>query len=47
MKVDNGYRVEWMIIDGDSYDTIFMTLPALFITDYEAYYKLLFKEIMI
>lgn len=35
-KVDNGYRVEWMIIDGDSYDTIFMTLPALFITDYKA-----------
>ena len=38
-KVDNGYRIEWMIIDGDSYDTIFMTLPALFITDYEAYYN--------
>lgn len=44
-KVDNGYRLEWMIIDGDSYDTIFMTLPALFITDYEAYYKQVEAEI--
>lgn len=45
MKVDNGYRIEWMIIDGDSYDTIFMTLPALFITDFEAYYKQVETEI--
>lgn len=44
-KVDNGYRVEWMIIDGDSYDTIFMTLPAIFITDYEAYYNQVKTEI--
>ena len=45
MKVDNGYRVEWMIIDGDSYDTIFMTLPELFITDFEAYYNKIKSEI--
>ena len=45
MKVDNGYRVEWMIIDGDSYDTIFLTLPELFITDYEAYYNQVKTEI--
>lgn len=44
-KVDNNYRIEWMIIDGDSYDTIFMTLPALFITDYEAYYKQVEAEV--
>lgn len=45
-KVDNGYRVEWMIIiDGDSYDTIFLTLPALFITDYKAYYNQVKTEI--
>lgn len=44
-KVDNGYRIEWMIIDGDSYDTIFLTLPALFITDYEAYYNQVKTEI--
>lgn len=45
-KVDNGYRVEWMIIiDGDSYDTIFMTLPALFITDFERYYNQVKTEI--
>ena len=44
-KVDNGYRIEWMIIDGDCYDTIFMTLPALFITDYEAYYNQVKAEI--
>ena len=45
MKVDNGYRIEWMIIDGDSYDTIFMTLPTLFITDYETYYNQVKTEI--
>lgn len=44
-KVDNGYRIEWMIIDGDSYDTIFMTLPALFITDFERYYNQVKTEI--
>ena len=44
-KVDNGYRIEWMIIDGDNYDTIFMTLPTLFITDYEAYYNQVKAEI--
>ena len=44
-KVDNGYRIEWMIIDGDSYDTIFLTLPALFITNYEAYYNKIKDEI--
>lgn len=44
-KVDNGYRIEWMIIDGDSYDTIYLTLPALFITDYEAYYNQVKTEI--
>ena len=44
-KVDNEYRVEWMIIDGDSYDTIFMTLPALFITDFERYYNKIKDEI--
>ena len=44
-KVDNGYRIEWMIIDGDSYDTIFMTLPALFITNFEVYYNLVKTEI--
>lgn len=45
IKVDNGYRVEWMIIDGDSYDTIYLTLPELFITDYEAYYNQVKSEI--
>lgn len=45
MKVDNHYRVEWMIIDGDNYDTIFLTLPALFINDYEAYYNQVKAEI--
>ena len=44
-KVDNGYRIEWMIIDGDSYDTIFMTLPALFIIDFERYYNQVKTEI--
>ena len=44
-KVDNEYRVEWMIIDGDSYDTIFLTLPALFITDFERYYNQVKTEI--
>ena len=44
-KADNDYRIEWMIIDGDSYDTIFMTLPALFITNYEAYYNQVKAEI--
>lgn len=44
-KVDNGYRVEWMIIDGDSYDTIFLILPTLFITDYETYYNQIKAEI--
>lgn len=44
-KTDNGYRIEWMIIDGDSYDTIFLTLPALFVTDYEAYYNQVKSEI--
>lgn len=44
-KVDNGYRIEWMIIDGDSYDTIFMTLPALFIKDFDGYYNKIKDEI--
>lgn len=44
-KTDNGYRLEWMIIDGDSYDTIYLTLPELFITDYEAYYNQVKTEI--
>lgn len=44
-KVDNGYRVEWMIIDSDSYDTIFLTLPTLFITNFEVYYNLVKTEI--
>ena len=34
-KVDNGYRI----------DTIFLTLPALFITDFEAYYNQIKTEI--
>lgn len=38
-------EVQWMIIDGDSYDTIFMTLPALFITDFERYYNQVKTEI--
>lgn len=45
MKVDNEYRVEWMIIDGDSYDTIYLTLPELFVTDFEAYYNQIKSEI--
>jgi len=44
-KVDNGYQLEWMIIDGDNYDTIYLTLPALFITDFEAYYNQVKSEI--
>ena len=44
-KTDNGYRLEWMIIDGDSYDTIYLTLPELFVTDYEAYYNQVKTEI--
>ena len=44
-KVDNGYRIEWMIIDGDSYDTIFLTLPSLFITDFDEYYNKIKDEI--
>lgn len=44
-KLDNGYRVEWMIINGDSYDTIFLTLPALFITNFETYYNKVKTEI--
>ena len=35
-KADNGYRIAWIITNGDSYDTIYLTLPALFITDFEA-----------
>lgn len=44
-KVDNGYQLEWMIIDGDNYGTIYLTLPALFITDFEAYYNQVKSEI--
>lgn len=44
-KVDNGYRVEWMIIDGDNYGTIYLTLPAPFITDFETYYNQVKSEI--
>lgn len=44
-KVDNGYRIEWMITDGDNYDTIHLTLPALFIADFEAYYNQVKTEI--
>lgn len=44
-KVDNGYRIEWMIIDGNSYDTIFLTLPSLFITDFDEYYNKIKDEI--
>lgn len=44
-KVDNGYRIEWMIIDGDNYGTIYLTLPALFITNFEAYYNQVKSEI--
>lgn len=44
-KVDNNYRIEWMIIDGDSYDTIFMTLPALFINNFDEYYNKIKDEI--
>ena len=44
-KVDSGYRIQWMIIDCDSYDTIFLTLPELFVKDFEAYYKQVEAEI--
>ena len=44
-KVDNGYKIEWMIIDGDNYNTIYLTLPALFITDFETYYNQIKTEI--
>ena len=44
-KVDNGYQLEWMIIDGDNYGTIYLTLPALFITDFEVYYNQVKSEI--
>jgi hypothetical protein len=44
-KVDNAYRIEWIIIDGDNYDTIFLTLPELFVTDFESYYNQIKTEI--
>ena len=44
-KVDNGYQLEWMIIDGDNYGTIYLTLPSLFITDFETYYNQVKSEI--
>ena len=44
-KADNGYRIEWIITNGDYYDTIYLTLPALFITDFEAYYNQVKTEI--
>ena len=44
-KVDNGYMISWMIEDGDSYDNVFLTLPELFVTDFENYYKQVEAEI--
>lgn len=44
-KVDNGYMISWMIEDGDSYDNVFLTLPELFVTDFESYYNQIKSEI--
>jgi hypothetical protein len=44
-KTDSGYKVEWMLIDGDSYDTIFLTLPKIFVTNFESYYNQIKTEI--
>ena len=47
----NGYRIEWMIIDGDSYDTFDgfdpekVVMPAEFIHDFDNYCEKLKEKI--